>query len=603
MTSFLSIAHYSPLLVLLVGLSTFAGLWGLGTALLNALHLRLPSPWDHVTAILLGIQGLSLTVQVAGIAEIASPQVLRGIWWVLIVTGASVLLLRARSAILSTRPWTRVGPAILPIAIIAAAILSNALVALAPSTKIDELYYHMLLPSRIVSDGALRFYQEPWLSAIWPQMVYQISAAPTHAMGFPDATNVVSWAVSGALLWFAWQIIRTNANTLTWIAISVASLCVGIYPAVWHVTGGAHAMGDLAMAAAMAAFCLRERLLAALPPLTFTAMLSVLLLSAATSKVSLLPVCGLLLCAGLWPLVKSAPPLAWLRIASVAAVPWILFYCPIVWWTWSFSGSPFGPILAGVFQTPIYSHSWLQKSFQFARDTSQLPLLGIQGAALGYSPLIWLGAIAALFASDLDKWRRIFLGSLLALQCFLIYRFLPYEVRYLSLHYGLFIVFAFFGPPTIQEWLNSARGVIAACLIFLFPWLAIQIYYAKQFFPVSAGLEKESFYQRYIPLYLDYVELERLLPKDTVLLSPIPASRVGSVYAPRPIFFDIADLPTGKQVALIALEHVVPDGDLLNGLSIEGTIYEDTRAVIKAYRTPGRAPLIGSLQVLKTRRD
>ena len=279
MSSFLSIPHYSPFLVLLVGLWTFVGLWGLGTVLLSVFRVRLPSPWDQVTAVLLGIQALSLTVQLAAMAEIASVSLLCGIWWSLIAHGVFMLLVRTRSTAFmrflpSSSPF---GPAFLPIAIIAAAILINALVALAPSTKIDELYYHMLIPSRIVSDGVLRFYREPLLSAIWPQMVYQISAAPTHAIGFPDAMNVVSWALSVTLLWFAWQIIRANANTLTWTAFCVASLCVGIYPAVWHVTGGAHAMGDLAMAAAIVAFCLRERLLAALRPLTFSAMFSIFL--------------------------------------------------------------------------------------------------------------------------------------------------------------------------------------------------------------------------------------------------------------------------------------------------------------------------------------
>ena len=596
MTSFLSIPHYSPLLVLAVGLSTFVGLWGVGTTLLNVFRLRLPSPWNDVTAILLGIQALSLTVQVAGITEIASLPLLRGIWWVAIVVGISVLLGRTRFT-----PWARLSlfsePAVLPIAIVATSILINALVAIAPSTKIDELYYHMLLPSRIVSDGALRFYREPWLSAIWPQMVYQISAAPTHAMGFPDATNVVSWALSATLLWFAWRIIRANANTLTWTAICVASLCVGIYPAVWQVTGGAHAMGDLAMTAAMVAFCLRERLFAALPPATFSAMFSIFLLSSATSKVSLVPVCGLVLWAGFWPLVKSGPPLVRLRVGLAGAVPWILFYCPIVWWTWTQSGSPFGAILAGTFETPIYSHSWLRETFQFERDTNQLPLAMIRNAAVGYSPLIWLGAIAVICVPGLDKSRRVFLGCLLALQCVLIYWFLPYDLRFLTVHYGLFTVFGFLGPRAIQERLGSARVVFIASSIFLFPWLAIQIYYAKQFFFVSTGLEKNSFYQRYVAFYSDYVALDRLLSKDTVLLSLVPGFRISAVYAPRPIFFDTADLPPGKPVALITLQGIV--GDLLNSYKIGDEIYEDPQAVIRAYRTPGRAPDVGSLKVVK----
>jgi hypothetical protein len=600
MTSFLSIPHYSPFLVLAVGFSTFVALWGVGTALLKILQLRLSSPWDHVTAILLGIQALSLTVQVAGVTEMASPPVLRGIWWALIVIGVSVLLVHARfiPVMRLTLFSTGFGPAALLIAIIAAAIVINGLVAIAPSTKIDELYYHMLMPSRIVSDGALTFYREPWLSAIWPQMVYQISAAPTHAMGFPDATNVVSWALSATLLCFAWQIIRSNASTLTWTAICVASLCVGIYPVVWHVTGGAHAMGDLAMAAAVVAFCLRDRLLMALPPAAFVTMFSILLLSAATSKVSLVPVCGVLLCAGLWPLVRSSPPLVGLGIASAATVPWILFYCPTVWWTWTHSGSPFGPILAGVFETSIYSHSWQQKTFQLLRDTNQLPFFMIRNAALGYSPLIWVGAIGAIFVPDLAKSLRLFLGCLFMLQCLLIYWFLPYDVRYLTLHYGLFIVFAFFGLRAIQEWLDSARVVFAAALVFLLPWLAIQFYYAKQFFSVSMGLEKTAFYQRYVAFYSDYVELDRLLSKDTVLLSMTPEFRMSAVYAPRPIFFDPADLPPGKPIALITLQDAIPS-DILGDYKIGYEIYGNPRAIIRAYRTPGRAPIMGSLKVVQ----
>jgi hypothetical protein len=478
----------------------------------------------------------------------------------------------------------RGGPATVPIVVIAAALLINVLVAVAPSTKADELYYHMLVPSRIVSDSALRFYREPWLGAIGPQMVYQISAAPAHAMGFPDATNVVSWALSATLFWFAWRVIRTNANTLPWTTISVASLCVGIYPAIWHVTGSAYAMGDLAMAAAVVAFCLRERLLAALPPWTFSAMLSLLLLSAATSKLSLLPVSGVLLCAALWPFAKSGPPLARLCVGLAAALPWILFYCPIVLWTWTHSGSPFGPILVGL------------ENFQVEKDTGELPLFMMRNIALGYSPLIWLGAIGAIIATDLDKSRRIFLACLLALQCFVIYWLLPYDVRYLTLHYGLFIVFACLGPRAIQERL-TARVTLLAASVFLLPWLGIQLYYAKQFFPVATGLEKYSFYGRYVAFYSDYVELNRLLSKDTVLF--FPGFRMSAVYAPRPIFFDAADLPSGKPVALMTLQSTVRAGDVLNGYKIGQEIYGDPRAIIQAYRTPGRAPLVGALTVVQ----
>ena len=66
LTSFLAIEHYSPVLVLITGLSTLLGLWGVGTGLLLCLRLRFPPPWNHVTAMLLGIQALSIAVQIAG---------------------------------------------------------------------------------------------------------------------------------------------------------------------------------------------------------------------------------------------------------------------------------------------------------------------------------------------------------------------------------------------------------------------------------------------------------------------------------------------------------------------------------------------------------
>ena len=64
-------------------------------------------------------------------------------------------------------------------------------------------------------------------------------------------------------------------------------------------------MGDLALAAAIVAFCNRERLLASLLPWGYAALLSMLLLSASSSKISLLPLCAILLCLGVGPSVSQ----------------------------------------------------------------------------------------------------------------------------------------------------------------------------------------------------------------------------------------------------------------------------------------------------------
>jgi len=606
LTSFFAIERYAPFLVLATGVATFIGFWGTGASLMQAVRMRLPSPWDHVTATLLGIQALSIAVQIIGMAEMASRLILSKMWWALVAVGIAMFLFRVRKRLktLTAPLLIRDGLLLLPIAIVGTAVVVNLLIALAPSTKIDELYYHMLVPSRIVSDGALHFYLEPWEAAIWPQMVYQIAAAPAHAIGYPDAVSVVSWGLSATLLWFSWRIIRDDTKSAAWSVFWVGALCVGIYPAVWHVTGGAHAMGDLAMTAAIVAFCSRERLINTMSPAAYAAMLSVFLLSAASSKVSLLPVSIVLLLVSSWYLLRSANISVGGQIALALAAPWIIFFLPIGLWTWVHSRSPFGPILAGALSFSIYPNGWVQKTFQFTRDVNQLPLITmIQHAVIGYSPLVWLGAIGTIVATDLSRQTRVVLIGILALQGILIYWLLPYDVRFLGgIHYGLLVVFASLATPEIRWRLTSRLYITAACATLLIPWLAIQIYYAKQFFPVSLGLEKATFYERFVAFYADYVKLDRLLSRDTVLL--VPDFRLDAVYAPRPVFFDLADLPPDRPAVLFASPETIRAAHgSVGDYKLGDIIYENAQAVLVSFRTPGQKSIVGPLQVIRLIRD
>src|SRR5262249_30559263 len=343
------------------------------------------------------------------------------------------------------------------------------------------------------------FYREPWEGAVLPDMVFQISAAPAHAIGYPDAANVVSWGISATLVWFAWRIVRARRKSVAWSALCIASLCVGIYPAVWQVTAGPHAMGDLAMAVAIVAICCREQVLVTLSPVAYSGMLSILLVSAATSKISLLPLSVVVLCLGILPLLRLSEPRTCRNILAAVAIPWMTFGFPIALWTWTQSGSPFGPVLSGMFGSPILPNSW-SEDIRTTREANQLPLfMVLPSVLLSYSPLIWLGVIGAIFFSSIPKLTRATLCLLLVLQCSLIYWLLPYDPRFLGgLHFGLLIAFAAFVTPHIHDRFSSIKHILSSSVMLLLPWLAIQIYYAMQFFPVSLGLEKRAFYERYV---------------------------------------------------------------------------------------------------------
>jgi len=318
-------------------------------------------------------------------------------------------------------------------------------------------------------------------------MIFQIASAPVHALGYPDAMNVVSWALAAMLAWFIWQILRAaGLRSPSWMLLCVASVCVGIYPAVWHVTGGAHAMGDLAMAAAVTAFCGRQRLLANLSVPAYTALISILLLSAASSKISLFPLCGLLLVIAARREFSSASPAEFGKSAVALAAPWLIFLCPIGIWCWWQSGSPFGPVLAGAFGPSIYPAGFAQQTFEAARAANGLALKEfVELTAISNSPFVWLGAIGAVVGASLPTAIRAILAGLLALQCSLIYFLLPHDARFLGgLQYGLVIVFAMFAVPEFTARFASGRAVTAAAVLLLAPWLGVQIFYARQFIPV-----------------------------------------------------------------------------------------------------------------------
>lgn len=602
MTSFLAIEYYSPILVFLLGIITFNGLLGLGLALLHVFRLDIPSPWRQVVGVLLGIQVLSFAVQVVAVTNLASPPVLIGLW-LMLIAGGGLGSFRLSRPLRPIPCRTAQGEGILPLIVGIVALAANLLVAIAPSTKIDELYYHMLLPSRIVVDGGLHFYREPWPGSILPQMIFQISTAPLHALGFPDAANVVSWALSLTLVWFGWYLINERAQTKAWTYIWIVSIVIGIYPVVWHVTGGAHAMGDLATAASVVAFSIREDLLKKMDSITFGTISSILVLSSVSSKVSLLPLgAAVLFLMGFFLVRNSAN--RWESCGTIFAisVPWVVLSLPLTLWTFWKSGSPFGPILSGVFGKSIYNVESIREIFKAGRTVD--PYNVIKSAVFGYSPMIWIGSLGFFAVKGIITITRLVMAFLLGLQLLLIYYLLPFDFRFLGgLQYGLVILFGLVASRRIPNLACAKSFMIVVEGLLLLPWLAMQTYYAQQFFPVSLGFQqKYEFYEKYVAYYRDYKRLDDILPHNAGLLT---GGRPSSVYSPRSIYLDPADVPRDRELFLF---HTGPKADARSFrgspcYSLGEPVYGNQRAVVNTYRTPGRPADIGELYVFRLLRE
>lgn len=601
MPAYQGLEHYQPALVLLLGLATFAGVLGTGLATLRALRLGLPSPWREVAAALLGTGLLGLGVQLLAMLALATRTALLVLWGAFALAGSIGLATSVRRS--GARPSVPSGRGVALLAgIWAVAAGINLLLAMAPLTKIDEIFYQLLPPARIVLDRALVFYVRPWEAAILPQMGYPIAGAPLHALGFVDAASVWSWCFGALLAWFVARLVHGQSGSAFAAALGAGSVAVGLYPSVYHTTGGPHALGDLALAAAVLALAFRAELLRACSPTAWCALLSICTSMAAVTKLSLLPISGIAIALGLVQTLREAP-CERLRVLAAAAVPWLAFYVPLCVWTLFHSGSPFGPMLADVFAPSVFDEGVRAEIAGSARVGQTGLLVAIEGYLVHYPLAFPLTLLAALvLPAAMPAQRRVVL-SLFVIQLAIIAILLPHISRFLAgLHHAVLVVGLIQLQRALGPRLERAGIPVAAAVALLVPWLGVQAYRAWPLVPIALGIgDREAYYRSYIPLYDDLRALDEILPRDAVLFA---RNRLGSIYFPRPVYMHHRDLPAGRRAfALLGTsERPIEAYDcaylrLPNHCRLGEPVYTNPAARYVVLRTPGESAQTNRLEV------
>ena len=237
------------------------------------------------------------------------------------------------------------------VAIVVAACTINLFIALAPSTKIDELHYHMLIPKRVMEDDGLYLYRLPYEAAIFPQTAYQLGLTAEHAAGFPEAGNVVSWGLGVALILLVAGVATdlTGSATAGWMTGAISA--VGLYPAVWWVTSGPHALGDLSTVTACLLALLPDSQTAGLKSKARLILICLAAYAAVSTKISNLPVAATITLIGVF---RGAAELGMRKAAGIALAVWIAFYSPIILWTTLQCGSPLGLATATLFHSHYF---------------------------------------------------------------------------------------------------------------------------------------------------------------------------------------------------------------------------------------------------------
>jgi len=554
-----------------------------GTGLLIIKRVKLPFPWKIVVASLLGIQTFSLGVQVFAISQIASHFILISYavsFTVLGLIGFTTFIFQTQK---NSLKFNKISFRFHWFWLIYFAMILTLIMAAHGSTKIDEIHYHMLLPARIVADGGLHFYQMPWQSAILPQMTYQLAMAPFHAMGFIHVGNIISWFFSILMLWAAMILVWNASKSISWSALTISPIAVGIYPTIWHVTSGAHALGDISVVFTIIALVQFESFRRHLGTTSIVLLISFLTVSAATTKVSMLPFSLLVLFFVILKTKKYG-----YHFIFISLIPWLIFYAPICLWTWVESGSPFGPVLTSFFGSKVYDLTEIQNIIESSQILSRTDLSEkLKYAIVSYSPLVW---VFTVYLFILKGSPRLIPVTFILLQLFLIATILPFNLRFLSgTQFAAVIIFGIYGYPRMS-WLTKSSSMVKVVLLLgTLPWLAIQSIYVTPFAKYLAGItSKNDFNKRYIAFYEDYMVLNSLLPKNATLL--VKGIYLNSIYAPRNVFFSEEDLPPGRPSFLFKVAKVHSELD-------QKIIYENKSSTVLISRTPGKPSKIDKLIV------
>jgi len=591
------------ILNLIVGLLSLIGISGLGRLLIRPLR-PLALHWYTALAMLAGFALSSVSVQCLAMAG-SGPTGFRGLGVGIVVLGiAGHWIGRGRYSSLPLPQAGLIRTFAFSLLCLVLAVL--VLISLAPSTKIDELYYHMLIGRRVLEDHGLRVYQLPFEQAIVPQMGYQITETVFHATNTADAGNILSLGF-GIVLWLLIYGVVTEETGCAEVGMLAAvTSVVGLYPAVWYVTAGAHALGDLATFTGVAALFFSGRW--AKPPImlgdktrSFACALGAV--CAASTKISLVPVGVLITAAALFWLRSGAR----MKMSVLAAGLWFFVMGPLVMWTYIHTGSPFGAAFAQFFGRTAYQPAVLQ-AVENSRRADQTGLR----IALYYAVQFLNGGILALIlcgaVTCCRQWRRLAgLLFLVVLQVALIAELLPHDFRFLGgLQYGLLAAGALGLSPLWRPQVPF-KWVAGASLLLVGPWLAAELYYARPLAAVAlGGTTREDFLKRYVAFTDDFRALDEILPRDANLYAPnirmSANNRMPAVDAPRPVIFTLADWD--RRTPLYRL-LVQPSGQPFDasglepqaGLTCSDVVYRNPDAVIVVYRTPNHEPGRGTVVV------
>jgi len=611
MPSFHYLSHYFFLSNFLMGVAFFGAVHGLGKALLYLLPINYPTPQRQIFATLLGFLGLSLLVQLLSFGHWIMPLTLYFLYVLLflgllytiypfIIQFVTKKKSNPKNTSINTKwfgltyrqwLWGCMVGCLVPILIY----------SVLPSTKIDELFYHQLVAQRIITDGGLFFYRQPWEAAIPPHLLYNFSQVPLVGLGYSDAPNVVSFCLFSLFLWSVYQWMLEEKVPIFWMCVGISLSCLGMYRLVF-TSAGSHHFGDLASFTAFYLTLNFSKLTQKQSIRSIISGMGLLLPAILGAKMSLAPYAALLAVAMLFELYKTQQ-FSFSNLFLLFA-PTLIFYSPIVIWTYYQTHSPFGLILSQYFDTQIIDRHLLTSTLQ-AEVVNTPTFLEHTQAALLHFPHLVLVSILSFGWSRYPLRDKIKMYTIFAVFLLVLYKFdLLYSPRFWG---NLPLSFFIANLLSLPNWvlrktiLYLKWSIIASAIL---PYLGLTYLYLYNLSPLPISLsQRESFYRRYLPLYDDYMKLDKILPPTACLYTQ---ERLNLVHSPRRIFKDSLDVCNCSSIYALEFDshHLTAHLSMQQkNYKLGKVIYQNSASITTTYRTPNRKPKTDAIKVYELQSD
>ena len=572
-----------PLLTFLTGSFSIFGLIYIGQFIKNKLKININTIWENLINLILGIFIFSLLIQLISFLEINNNFLFGIVAIFLILFGFKQIAFRELTIPKIDKK------SIIPSTILISMLLIRLLISVVPSTKIDELHYHMLLPLRLITEKGLNYYELPWEGAIWPHMHYQFIGAPFYAIGLPDSLNIISLGIFLTFLrTLFFQINKeiNNKELTLWCLVLFAS---GLHSLIDLPTNSSNSLLLVSSCSSLLILCDPNKYLPTNNLKSFSLIFGLLSLGIIGSKISMIPI----FIVQTLIFFKTISTFWGYKSISKSffyfSLPFIIFYLPIVFYTLIKSGSPFGPLLSSLF---VY------KSDFDPLISSTIGDIGYRGTTQEFiffcitkwTPLVWLSWMVAFKKKINYKTKTIFL-TILIIQSLVIWLILPDSPRHFGgfQYIGLLIVFIELIPQFFKKF---KKLFISTFLFFSVPWLLLDIYYT---YPIltKAFFKQEKFKEDYIPFYKDFVLLDKILEKNSEIL--VSGARINSFHSPRKVLFNAKEIKKNKNPKFLFLVGNGKEKSLILGK----LIYKNENARTYCFRTPKKTCSKNQLRVYK----